>query len=356
MNAVLLLSYLLIAPADSVQKQIGVQTHTGFIIPHAPDLRAISQTRPVGLELTYSRTVLRQAAFERCNCFARVGAYVNYFAYNNPAELGRTMGAGAFFEPLINYGKPVFFSVRATAGLTYLTRTFDARTNPQNTFFGAPLNGLLALSASAHGRLSPHIQVTVSANYNHISNGGTRQPNRGMNFPTVSVGLTYIPKPVSFPDPRQWLKPTLTTRFIGRFMPFASIRTLPQTNAFPERAAWLLGLTATAGYRLNWFHALSGGVEVVSDGYVREQLQRASRTPERWQAALLGGYELWLGRYVFAAHLGWNAYQPAIITSGRVFQRYQLLYAIGPHIRLGVGLKSKLNVAEGFDVRVGVGF
>jgi hypothetical protein len=109
MNAMLLLRYLLIAPADSVQKQIGIQAHMGFITPHAPDLQAISQTRPVGLELTYSRTALQQAAFEGCNCFARIGGYVNYFTYNNPAELGRTMGARAFFEPLINYGKPIFF-------------------------------------------------------------------------------------------------------------------------------------------------------------------------------------------------------------------------------------------------------
>lgn len=356
MNVVLLFSCLLIAPVDSVQKQISVQAHTGFIIPHAPDLRAISQTRPVGVELTFSRTALRRAAFEHCNCFARVGAYVNYFAYNNPAELGQAAGAGAFFEPLINYGKPLFFSVRATAGLTYLTRTFDAQTNPRNTFFGAPLNGLLALSASAHGRLNPHLQATISANYNHISNGGTRQPNRGMNFPTFSAGLTYIPEHFYFPDPRRWPKPTLTTRLTGRLMPFSSIRTLPKTDAFPEQAAWLLGLTTTAGYRLNRFHALSGGVEVVSDGYVGEQLRRQNHPPDRWQMALLGGYELWLGRYIFATHLGWTARQPTIITDGRVFQRYQLLYTVGPRIRLGVGLKAKLNVAEGFDVRAGVGF
>lgn len=356
MIAVLLLGQLLMAPADSVQEQIGVQVHTGFIIPHAPDLRELASSRPIGLELTYDRLVLRQRAYANCQCFARVGAYANYFAYNNPAELGRTMGAGVFFEPLINYGKPLFFSVRATAGITYLTRIFDAQTNPRNTFFGTPVNGLLALSARAHLRLSSHVQLTVGANYNHISNGGTRQPNRGMNFPTVSAGLTYIPRPLPLPDTRRWRKPALTTRFMGRIMPFASIRTLPQTGSFPERAAWLLGLTATAGYRLNPFHAVSGGMEFVSDGYVGEQLRRRNQTPDRWQAALLGGYELWLGRYVFATHLGWNAYQPTSISDGRVFQRYQLLYAAGPRVRLGIGLKARLNVAEGFDIRAGVAF
>jgi hypothetical protein len=353
MNAVLLLS-LLVAPADSVQQQVGVQAHTGFIIPHAPDLREVSRSRPAGIELSYDRIALTRLAYENCHCFARVGAYANYVTYNNPAELGRAVGAGAYFEPLINYGKPVFFSVRATAGLTYLSRVFDARTNPRNTFFSTPLNAFLALSARTHLQINPHLQVTIAGNYNHISNGGTRQPNRGMNFPSVSAGLTYVPHPIPVPNPKRWPTSRLKTRFTSRLMPFASIRTLPQTNWQPERPTWLLGLTATAGYRISRFHTLSGGMEVVHDGYVAGQLRRNTQTPDPWQAALLGGYELWLGRYRFTTHAGWNAYQADFITNGRVFQRYQLLYTAGPRIRLGVGLKAKLNVAEGFDLRAGL--
>ncbi len=356
MIALLLLGCLLSVPTDSVRQQIGAQVHTGFIIPHAPDLRAISQSRPVGVELTYSRTALSRAAYERCNCFARVGAYANYFAYNNPAELGRTFGTGVFFEPLIRYQKPLYFSTRATAGLSYLTRIYDAETNARNTFFGSPLSGLLALSTSAHLRLSHHVDLSVTASYNHISNGGIRQPNRGMNFPTVGLGLTYHPAPTPFPDPRRWPRTSLTSRFTKRLMAFGSVRTLPQTAHFSERAGWLWGLTATAGYRVSRFNALTGGLEFIDDGYVREQLQRANVRADHHQLALLGGYELWLGRYVFATHLGWNVYQPAPNLNGRMFERYQLLYTFRERYLLGVGLKAKLNVAEGFDLRAGVRF
>lgn len=343
-------------PTDSVRKDVGVQIHTGFIIPHASDLKAISQSSPVGVMVEYSRINLQRSAFDRCNCFARIGTYAHYIAFNNPDELGRTVGAGAFFEPLIRYGKPLSFSIRTTAGLAYLTRVFDPQTNPRNTFFGAALNGWLGLSAAAHFRVSKHLRVSLSANYNHISNGGSRQPNRGMNFPTLAAGMIYTARPLLFPDPRSWSKPLLTKRSVVRLLSFASIRTLPQTDLFPEKAAWLIGITATAGWRLNRFHTLSGGTELVYDGYIREQRRRVNRSPDGWQAAVLGGYELWLGRYVFAAHLGWNAHQPDTILEGRVFQRYQLLYALNDRIQLGVGLKSKLQVAEGFDVRAGLAF
>lgn len=341
---------------DSVRRQIGVQGHVGFIIPHGPDLRTISQTRPVGGELTYSRTPISRESYERCNCFARAGLYVNYFAFNNSAELGRTFGLGGFFEPLIRYQKPLHFSLRATAGLSYLTRVYNVGTNPRNTFFGSPLSGLLALSVSSHYRLTNRLLLSVSASYNHISNGGIRQPNRGMNFPTLGVGVVQVVVPATFPNPSQWARPALTNRFTGRIMSFGSIRTLPEMDNFPERAEWLWGLTATAGYRVTRFHAFSGGLEFIDDGYIREQLRREKVIVDHRQFGLLGGYELWLGRYIFTTHVGANIYQPNPWLNGRIFQRYQLMYTVRNHYMLGVGLKAKLNVAEGFDVRLGMQF
>lgn len=362
MNTVLMLLNFVAAtdpaPPDSVGRQVGVRVQAGFIIPHAPDLRTISQTRPVGVELTYSRTALSRAAYERCHCFARVGAYVNYVTFHNPAELGRTYGMGGYFEPLIRYRQPLYFSLRATAGLTYLTRVYNAEINPRNAFFGTPLSGLLALSVSTQYRLTDRLHLSATVSYNHISNGGTRQPNRGMNFPAVGLGVTYVADPLPFPNASQWSRPALTNRFTKRIVAFGSVRMLSGAGLFPEQAAYLWGLTATAGYRFSRFHAVTGGLEIVDDGYLRGQLRRANVTANHRhrQLGLLGGYELWLGRYMFTTHLGWNVHQPAIPTDGRVFQRYQLLYTLQSRYLLGIGLKAKLNVAEGFDIRMGLQF
>lgn len=342
------------APSDSVEQQVSVRLHGGFIIPHAPDLRAVSRTRPVGVELTYSRIAFSRAGYERCNCFARVGAYVNYVTFRNAAELGRTVGVGGYFEPLIRYGKPLHVSLRATAGLAYLTRVYNADTNPRNTFFGAPLSGLLALSVNGHYRLTGRLHLSATVGYNHISNGGTRQPNRGMNFPTAGLGLTYVAHPALLPNPDRWSRARLSKRFTGRVVGFGSVRTLSKTGLFPERTAWLWGLTATAGYRTSRFHAVTGGLEVVDDGYVRQQRQRMSSIANSRQLGLLGGYELWLGRYVFSTHLGWTVNQPSALTDGRMYQRYQLLYTLRTRYLLGIGLKARLNVAEGFELRMGV--
>jgi hypothetical protein len=362
----MLLSALLFIATDTLaptppnpprQVQLSIQPQVGFIIPHAADLRAISQSTPVGVTLEYSRTSLSRAAYERCNCFARIGTYLSYTAFNNPAELGRTYGAGAFFEPLIRpagrFGNRLFFSVRASAGLAWLTRVYNEQTNPRNTFFSAPLSGLLGLSAATHVRLSRHMEVSLWANYNHISNGGTRQPNRGMNFPTLGLGLTYLPQPQPFPDPTTWQSPRPQSHHTARLMAFGTVRVLPGEGTAQEQSTTLLGLTGTYGRRLSRFHAISGGLEVVRDGYMQASLQRQGQPGGAWLVSALAGYELWMGRYNFTAHLGGDLLRPDGFQAQRLFQRYQLLYTLGSSWQVGIGLKARLNVAEGFDVRLG---
>jgi hypothetical protein len=38
----------------------------------------------------------------------------------------------------------------------------------------------------------------MSAQYNHISNGGIKEPNKGLNYPTVAGGFHYYLEAPSF--------------------------------------------------------------------------------------------------------------------------------------------------------------
>ncbi|GAA4405703.1 hypothetical protein GCM10023187_24370 [Nibrella viscosa] len=346
------------AQPDSAARseQISARLHYGFIIPHSESVRAVSNTNPAGVELTYSRMALSRRAWENCNCFARIGAYLNYTSFANPSILGETFGAGAYFEPLLSYRRRTTFSLRATAGLAYLTRVYDEQTNPQNMFFSMPLSGLLALSLNGYYQLAGQLQLVTSINYNHISNGGTRQPNKGMNFPTASVGLAYQPRPVAIPDTRQWRAAPLTNRWIARAMLFGTIKVLEATDRYPETPRTQWGTTLTTGYRVSRLHAFSGGVEYINDNAVREYIRRENQPDNFRQLALLAGYELWPGRYTFSIHMAYNALRPGPNYADKIYQRYQLLYRAPAGLTAGIGLKADRQVADGFDVRLGYGF
>lgn len=337
-------------------RQLGLRLHNGFIIPHSPELKPLTQTNPLGVELSYSRMGLSRAVWERCNCFARVGGYVNYVSFNNPAVLGRTFGGGAFFEPVVFYRPKLYATVRTTVGLTYLTRVYDPVDNPQNIFFSMPFSAWLGVSFNLHHRLTSTFDLIATASYNHISNGGTRQPNKGMNFPTLALGVAYNPTLLQLPDTRPWRGGRLAQRWTGRMVAFGSVRVLEAGDGYPEVTRLMGGLIATGGYRLNRFHALTGGLEYVGDGYVRERMRRDTVGGNHRQVALLAGYELWPGRYTFAIHLGYNLLRPDREYAEGFFQRYQLLYRFPNRLIVGVGLKADRHIAKGFDVRVGYGF
>jgi hypothetical protein len=343
------------APPDTLPSvhRVGLAVQTGFIIPHSAELIPVARTRPVGFELSYDRLARSRRAFESCQCLARVGGYVNYLTFNNPVVLGETVGTGAYFEPLLLRRPNTTMSVRATIGVSYLTRIYDPVTNPINTFFSLPISAWLGLGLHVGQQLNPRWGLTAAANYNHISNGGTRQPNRGMNFPTILLGIHYRPRPAPLPDTRGWSAAPVQSRWMGSIVVGGSVRVLPPTDLLAQEAAPVWTLTVLGGYRLNRFHGLSAGVEFTDDGFVQGQLLRASKGHSYRQLGALAGYELRQGRYQFRAHLGINIRHPGPPFTERVFQRYQLLYRWTSGFTIGVGLKSQLQVAQGFDLRAG---
>ncbi|GAB3937113.1 acyloxyacyl hydrolase [Larkinella terrae] len=342
------------AVSDSLkpQHQLGFAWQQG--IAKSNEVVPVSQHSPLGVELSYSQLSLGRRAWENCQCFARVGGYVNYFTFRNPVPLGRTMGAGLFFEPLIHYSGKLYFSVRALAGLTYLTRVYDPIKNPSNNHFSMPVSALIGASFTAHYRLNSQWNLAVGAVYNHISNAGTRLPNQGMNIPTVTLGAQYALQPVVFPDIRQWQPARLTHRWIKRALLMGSVRVLPKTDKKPEMALPVFGINLVGGYRVTRSHAFTAGFELVDDRYFKEQVKTwgLKREVDTRQATILAGYEFWQGRFIFAAHHGWNIIRP-LKYKPATYQRYNLLYRFRSGITMGMSVKAYGENTKGFSLMAG---
>ncbi|WP_461097986.1 acyloxyacyl hydrolase [Spirosoma luteolum] len=308
---------------------------------------------PLGAEFTYSWSTTSRRAWEQGHSFANVGIYANYIAFRNPAVLGRTGGAGLYFEPLIAPAHRVYYAVRLSAGLTYLTRVYDPVTNPTNQYVSLPVSSEIGAAFSVFYRLTDRVQLTARGVYNHISNAGTRQPNQGINIPTVGLGVAYAPRPLRYPDTRTWRTPAPAHRWMARALLLGSVRVLPQTTTTPEMALPMLGLNLVGGYRLSNSHVLSGGIEVTDDRYFKEQIKRWGYTDQRYvQGSILGGYEFWLGRYAFTAHMAWNVVRPQPYKPAS-YQKYGLLYRTDRGLTLGFHVKAYGESTKGFQAAAG---
>lgn len=333
---------------------LGSKFQTAFIIPHSSELREISDTYPLGFQVEWSKLKLSQKAWEQCNCYAKVGLSFAYFNYRNPAQLGNSYNLILFAEPYLTFKRNFFITFRSGAGITYLDQVYDEDTNPENTFYSSPISFIVLLNMALNYRLTEQLNLNLTAHYNHISNGGIKHPNKGMNFPAIGLGVDYILSPYHFEERDKVAIEKGRTYGYGRF--FTTRKTKTATRDFPEETKMLFGIAGGAKTRIANFNALSMGFEIIRDNTLLTEAKRRGIdiTPYVLGAGI--GHHFIFGRFNFNQQLIYYLYKPFEFTSKKFYQRYEVAYQINRYLVAGVSLKAHGHVAENFDLRIGVVF
>jgi hypothetical protein len=127
------------------------------------------------------------------------------YMYNYPliglaywySDLGNTtaLGSAHAIFPFINFpllskkGFNIYF--RLGVGLGYLTEKYDRYKNYENLAIGSHFNGNVNLLFEARGPIGKKLIASGGLSLVHFSNGGIRQPNYGLNMPSVNFALAY---------------------------------------------------------------------------------------------------------------------------------------------------------------------
>jgi hypothetical protein len=248
----------------------------------------------------------------------------------------------------------LYFSFRAGFGASLLDQVYDSINNPLNTFYSSTLSFLLLLNLTANYRINDQYTVSLAGNYNHISNGGMKAPNRGMNFPTLSLGLSYSPNFNGFPirEKSKENKGALQ-KFVRLFGTLPGVLT---EGTFEEQRFLLLGFSGGAYYYLSQVIALGGSLEMIYDGSLRERARRRDEDLGSTLSGITINNNIIFGRWSFIQHYGLYLHKPEHYRDNQFYQRYELLYRIGDRYQLGTSLKAHGHVAENLDVRMGVLF
>ena len=337
--------------AISSVKIVGLKFHLGTVLIHSRDLRPIKDSYPTGVELDLAWQKLSQKAWESCMCYPRIGVALTYWGFDNKEILGQGLTGLFYIEPLFNTKGRVNYSVRAGLGLSYQNTPFDPVTNPNNLSYSTYLGFPLQLGGSVHFRIDSRWQLDGTLVYNHISNGGHTKPNKGINWPSVGLGLSYALNEFEFTprvvsnwreqgDPQKRLDLTL-------FMAYEE----PRDNLFllspGVEVKWSKQFARISAYTL--------GGEVQYDngtGYILDQ-EGDDALPLK--AGLAIGHEFLLGRFLFSQQFGLYLNNPNPEHTA-AYQRYGLVYRISKRISTGINLKAHGHVANFIDFRVGVSF
>lgn len=331
---------------------IGLNGHRGFIIPHSRDIVDVSGSDPFGAELDLFWTLADERFTRRTGLVTRRGFALHWIDFDDRQVLGRMVGLTPFVEPLVRAQHRLHGAVRLGAGLAWLSRVYDASANPSNLFFSTRLSFTGIVAATVGWRMTPAWEVGCGFHYNHISNGGMKEPNKGMNFPTWAFGLVHTPHPVPITRPVRDDAWRTQPRHSDEVAVSLSVKNTPSTGGDPGERTWLLGAMWLHGHRIGRLSGLAGGAEAVHDGFTRVVKDRNGDGSSAWKAAVLGGPELLVGRVRFGILFGGYVLN-AGRTSDAVYQRYLLRYRAGRHLALGCSLKAHRHVADVIDLRLG---
>lgn len=358
----MLISFLVlkgVAQPDSLNHSLNLNVgyHYGIILPHSSEIRNVSDSNPWGLELNLSWHLLSRNTWEYCYCFPRTGVSLFYTNFMKPEVIGSSISLYPYIEPYFGAQKKLNGSFRFGIGPAYMTKIFDETTNPENQFVSTHLSFVVLLRMSMNYRINELTGVSLTGGFNHISNGGIKNPNLGINFPTLSVSVErYLSKP-SFTawEREEGLRLDKDThKFFLEY--FATGKAVYKAQ---ERYL-VTGLTASYGVVIGRINGIRFGLEAIYDGAARERIDRNALpdgfedTPDYRTLGLLFGNDFLLGRFLFYQHLGVYLYENYTYMDP-VYQRYGLSYFLDKSKKflIGINLKAHRHDADFLDFRIG---
>ncbi len=331
---------------------IGVNFDYAYFIEHSDALEDVGNAFPRGISLEWSKHLLSQQSWEFCNCFPRYGVDVSYWDFDSDILGQGFLGIG-FLEPYFRTHKPLNLIFRMGLGVAYQTKPFDQNTNPNNFSYSTNLSFALNVGLGMNYKINETLNLRMLAKFNHTSNGGVKEPNKGINFPSLSIGLNKSFKPYSYPNYDR-----ISTRNpppLKKYLSLTHFSGWNDTDVGDNDMFYVFGLAAKYSRWIGGRSALSVGTELILDYKRREQIRLEDSGEDFTQAALLVGHEFWLGKVIFSQQLGIYYYNDYRVTDD-VYQRYALTYNFSDRLFGGVGLKAHRHVADFLDLRIGYKF
>jgi hypothetical protein len=170
---------------------VNVQQYYGSLVAIVPKTTYIRDSYSSFTEINFSRQTDGSKDWHRHNNYPQTG--ISFF-YGNPGSK-KYAGKSISLFPFVNFSfirkKNFKSSFRAGTGISWIEKPYDVNSNHKNTLIGSHLNNIIHLMQQNEIRLNNSLSVNAGFAFIHISNGGVKLPNFGLNIPTLSAGLRY---------------------------------------------------------------------------------------------------------------------------------------------------------------------
>ncbi len=300
-------------------------------------LQTFTKDHPWSIQIDVGVLKNSQRAWNYCNCYTRNGFSIGYINFANPTQLGKAFTFSAFTEPKLILRKRFALSIRGSVGFAFLNKVYDSVVNKETIFFSTKLSYYLTMGMNASYQLNGNFKLSLSSNFNHISNGGKRDPNEGMNFPSMNLGVSYIINPQQLARrPNQ----KFDDKTIGIIIhAFGAQRVAHASGVWPEEKRLVMGVNMGLVKRIGRLNAFGAGGEIYYDGINSIFQQRSGQMQQTTVGGVSIQHYLSLGKLLLGEQFAWY-FTPNTGYSKNIYQRYFIEYEVKRNWYAGVSLKA----------------
>ena len=329
--------------------EIGLKLHYGTIYIHTKSVKNVSGARPYGVEFDFSRQKKDEATWQRWRTYPRKGLALTYFNFDQ-SILGHGAMASYFMEPHYRINNTLQFKVRAAFGLVYASNPYDVNKNVTNNSYRTHLNPYMQVGLGFAYRINEDFLLSAWGNFQHFSNGGYNEPNRGVNWVTSSLGLHYSPDnllPKYKPNDEKPWKNSKVGFDVG-------VMLLPKqgySSYLKAQRTFLAGMFVQATKQVTRVSGLTAGTEIYYNKIIETQPTEKNTVASPFLAGIHGGHVFMLGKIDFSQQVGFYLLNQTTYFNN-IYYRYGLSYHINKHLAAGLNLKAHYANADFADFRV----
>ena len=304
-----------------------------------------------------------------CN-YPRAGIGLQFLDITKRDELGHPISVYAFYDG--NYFRKKNFSLtnRLSLGAALGTKKYDPAVKLPSDIFATNLNAFVELGVGMNIRLNNFILLEPGIRLTHFSNGNIREPQKGLNIVSYSLGVVSNMKSTVSEPVRKYIAPCLHRHEILGYIGMAprQVQFYDKENNNPYETFGLYFLMANIhlGYNYEISHRvkLGGGADVIYDGTNGQLSLLESGTPgkdgiafkDKMKLSLFVGAESVIDRLSIVMTLGYVVAETKFVGSAPSFeQRLGFKYHFLDDVFAGINVRAnKFRVAEAFEFNVGM--
>lgn len=177
--------------------QVDLRTSYAFLICHHHEMNVFRAHFPV-FEMSVQQSTYGDRTWHQLLNYPAVGVAFMYCGVGLSPEIGNIFALYPYMSFNFLKSKKNMLNARLGVGMGYATKCYDRETNPKNNFLGSHFNAAFSINLEYSRVLSERWQLSFYSGLKHLSNGGIRCPNNGINiFEGGASARFFINKPKS---------------------------------------------------------------------------------------------------------------------------------------------------------------